>query len=183
MYRTSGPEELKSLGETEFVSGVAAMSESGKYGPTRCIAGIIGFVDLQLGSRAKGVLERHIAVSDGRLRGIRNGSTWSDEPILKTFTAGAPKGLLLDKDSAKASRLSRRSASPLTDGCFKRNSTTSSTLRGLSHRRRSFSIIVAGRLRSVHMPANAKRRSPSGVTGFVKLPRFPTPMSSSAGSG
>ena len=59
---------------------------------------IIGFVDLQLGSRAKGVLERHIAVSDGRLRGIRNGSTWSDDPTLKTFTAGGPKGLLLDKN-------------------------------------------------------------------------------------
>jgi predicted TIM-barrel fold metal-dependent hydrolase len=74
------------------------MSESGKYGPTRCIAGIIGFVDLQLGSRAKGVLERHIAVSDGRLRAIRNGSTWSDDPTLKTFTAGSPKGLLLDNN-------------------------------------------------------------------------------------
>jgi predicted TIM-barrel fold metal-dependent hydrolase len=98
MYRASGPEELKSLGETQFVSGVAAMSESGKYGPTRCIAGIIGFADLQLGSRAKGVLERHIAVADGRLRGIRNGSTWSDDPTLKTLTAGAPKGLLLDKN-------------------------------------------------------------------------------------
>jgi predicted TIM-barrel fold metal-dependent hydrolase len=98
MYRVSGPDELKSLGETEFVSGVAAMSESGKYGPTRCIAGIIGFVDLQLGSRAKGVLERHIAVSDGRLRAIRNGSTWSDDPTLKTFTAGSPKGLLLDNN-------------------------------------------------------------------------------------
>ena len=35
-------------------------------------------------------------VSDGRLRAIRNGSTWSDDPILKTFTAGSPKGLLLD---------------------------------------------------------------------------------------
>ena len=97
MYRAEGPEELKSLGETEFVSGVSAMSASGKYGPTRCIVGIIGFVDLQLGSRAKGAIERHIAVSDGRLRGIRNGSTWSDDPTLKTFTAGGPKGLLLDK--------------------------------------------------------------------------------------
>jgi predicted TIM-barrel fold metal-dependent hydrolase len=97
MYRAEGPEELKSLGETEFVSGVSAMSASGKYRPTRCIAGIIGFIDLQLGSRAKGVIERHIAVSDGRLRGIRNGSTWSDDPTLKIFTAGGPKGLLLDK--------------------------------------------------------------------------------------
>ena len=97
MYRADGPEELKSLGETEFVSGVSAMSASGKYGPTRCITGIIGFVDLRLGSRAKDILERHIAVSDGRLRGIRNGSTWSDDPRLKTFTAGGPPGLLLDK--------------------------------------------------------------------------------------
>jgi L-fuconolactonase len=96
MYRADGPEELKSLGETQFVSGVSAMSASGKYGPTRCIAGIIGFVDLRLGERAKGILERHIAVSDGRLRGIRNGSTWSDDPTLKTFTAGGPPGLLLD---------------------------------------------------------------------------------------
>jgi predicted TIM-barrel fold metal-dependent hydrolase len=97
MYRADGPEELKSLGETEFVNGVAAMSAAGKYGATRCIAGIVGFVDLQLGSRAKGVLERHIAVSDGRLRAIRNGSTWSNDPLLKTFTAGGPEGLLLDK--------------------------------------------------------------------------------------
>jgi len=60
MYRADGPEELKSLGETEFVCGVAAMSASGNYGPTRCIAGIVGYVDLRLGSRAKGVLERPV---------------------------------------------------------------------------------------------------------------------------
>ena len=46
MYRADGPQELKSLGETEFVNGIAAMSASGKYGKTRCIAGIIGNVDL-----------------------------------------------------------------------------------------------------------------------------------------
>jgi L-fuconolactonase len=97
MYRADGPEELKSLGETEFVCGVAAMSESGKFGPTRCIAGMVGYVDLRLGSRAKGLLERHIAVSDGRIRGVRNSSTWSDDPTLKPFASTSPKGLLLDK--------------------------------------------------------------------------------------
>ena len=97
MYRADGPEELKSLGETEFVCGVAAMSASGNYGPTRCIAGIVGYDDLRLGSRAKGVLERHIAVSDRRLRGIRNGSTWSDDPVLKGFGGAAGPGLYLDK--------------------------------------------------------------------------------------
>jgi predicted TIM-barrel fold metal-dependent hydrolase len=98
MYRADGPEELKSLGETEFVCGVAAMSASGRYGPTRCVAGVVGYVDLRLGSRAKGVLERHIAVSDGRVRGIRNGSTWSDDPVLKAFGGAAGPGLYRDKN-------------------------------------------------------------------------------------
>jgi predicted TIM-barrel fold metal-dependent hydrolase len=98
MYRADGPEELKSLGETEFVCGVAAMSASGNYGPTRCIAGVVGYVDLRLASRAKGVLERHIAISDGRIRGIRNGSTWSDDPVLKRFGGAAGPGLYLDKN-------------------------------------------------------------------------------------
>jgi predicted TIM-barrel fold metal-dependent hydrolase len=98
MYRADGPEELKSLGETEFVCGVAAMSASGNYGPTRCVAGVVGYVDLRLGSRAKGVLERHITTSDGRIRGIRNGSTWSDDPVLKGFGGAAGPGLYLDKN-------------------------------------------------------------------------------------
>jgi hypothetical protein len=38
MYRADGPEELKSLGETEFVCGVAAMSASGRYGPSAILA-------------------------------------------------------------------------------------------------------------------------------------------------
>jgi predicted TIM-barrel fold metal-dependent hydrolase len=93
MYRADGPDELKSLGETEFVCGVAAMSASGRYGPTRCVAGVVGYVDLRLGARAKGLLERHIAVSDGRVRGIRNGSTWSDDPVLRGFGGAAGPGL------------------------------------------------------------------------------------------
>jgi hypothetical protein len=77
MYRADGPEELKSLGETEFITGVAAMSASGKYGPTKCIAGITGYVDLRLGSRAKGIIERHLAVSDGRLNRLRKKSPFA----------------------------------------------------------------------------------------------------------
>jgi predicted TIM-barrel fold metal-dependent hydrolase len=98
MYRADGPEELKSLGETQFVCGIAAMSASGNYGPTRCVAGVVGYVDLRLGSRAKGVLERHIAISDGRIRGIRNGATWSDDPVLNGFGGAAGPGLYLDKN-------------------------------------------------------------------------------------
>ena len=38
MYRADGPEQMKPVGETEFVAGIAAMSESGGYGKTACAA-------------------------------------------------------------------------------------------------------------------------------------------------
>src|SRR5438874_13397580 len=41
MYRATGPEELRPVGETEFVNGVAAMSASGIYGRTKVCAGIV----------------------------------------------------------------------------------------------------------------------------------------------
>jgi hypothetical protein len=102
MYRTDGPEELKSLGETEFVNGVAAMSASGKYGPTRCIAGIVGFVDLRLGSRAKEVLERHIAVSDNRLRGIRTARPGATIRLSRPSPLEVPRVCCSTRPSAKA---------------------------------------------------------------------------------
>jgi len=38
MYRPDGPEELRPVGEVEFVQGLAAASASGLYGPTRAAA-------------------------------------------------------------------------------------------------------------------------------------------------
>ena len=54
MHRAGGPEEMRPVGETEFVNGVAAMSASGRYGKTKICAGIVGHVDLRLGTRARG---------------------------------------------------------------------------------------------------------------------------------
>src|ERR1700730_17435209 len=56
MYRGDGPAEMKPIGETEFAGGVAAMSASGIYGPTRACAGIVSYVDMMLGARAPRVL-------------------------------------------------------------------------------------------------------------------------------
>lgn len=58
MYRAHGPAELRPVGETEFVAGQAAMSDSGLYGPARIAAGIVGFADLTLGDRVEPVLAR-----------------------------------------------------------------------------------------------------------------------------
>ena len=53
MHRAGGPEEMRPVGETEFVNGVAAMSASGGYGPTKICAGIVGHADLRLGARVR----------------------------------------------------------------------------------------------------------------------------------
>jgi L-fuconolactonase len=76
MYRAAGPDEEKSLGETEFVTGVAAMGASGAFGVSRPCARMIGRVDLMLGGRARGLLERHLIASGGRFAGIRQSTAW-----------------------------------------------------------------------------------------------------------
>ena len=94
MYRAGGPAEEKSLGETEFVTGVAAMSASGRYGATRACAGIIGMVDLTLGERVTLLLETHTAVAGGRFCGIRNRTAWHPSPEVTSNLVTPPPGPL-----------------------------------------------------------------------------------------
>jgi predicted TIM-barrel fold metal-dependent hydrolase len=82
MYRASGPEEMRPVGETEFVAGIAAMSDSGGYGPTRVAAGIVGFADLTLGDRVGAVLEAQVRAGGGRFRGVRHSAAWDADPII-----------------------------------------------------------------------------------------------------
>jgi len=74
-YRVDGPEELKRVGETEFVERIAAESASGKHGKTRIAAGIITSADLMLGAEVSKTLEAHMAASP-RFRGIRHWLNW-----------------------------------------------------------------------------------------------------------
>src|SRR4030081_3063795 len=76
MYRASGPEALRPVGEVEFANGVAAMSASGGYGRAALCAGIVGHANLLLGDAARAVLEAEIAAGNGRFRGIRHASAW-----------------------------------------------------------------------------------------------------------
>ena len=66
-YRSSGPEELKPVGETEFIH---ALTEPLQQGPVRVAAGIVGTANLSLGAAVAPVLEAHLAASP-RFRGIR----------------------------------------------------------------------------------------------------------------
>ena len=96
MYRADGPEELRSLGETEFVTGVAAMSASGGFGPARACAAMVGNVNLMLGSQVVPILEAHIAASGGRFHAIRFSTAWdADERVHKTVPR--PKMLMEER--------------------------------------------------------------------------------------
>ena len=80
MYRAAGPEEMRCVGEVEFIAGVAAQSDSGRYGDRRICAGIVGHVDYALGDRFEAVLEAQQAASGGRLRGFRGRSSSHADP-------------------------------------------------------------------------------------------------------
>jgi len=96
MFRASGPEEMKPVGEVEFVNGTAAMSASGQYGKTRICEAIIGWVDLMLGSRVRAVLEAEIAVAGGRFRGVRYGTSYDEGVAGKFVSRTMPQHRLLD---------------------------------------------------------------------------------------
>ena len=101
MYRTSGPEELRPVGEVEFVQGLAAASASGLYGPGRAAAAIVGHANLNLGEGVKPVLEALQAASPNRFRGIRHSVTWDPHPEVENTAAHNTQGLLAS-DSFRA---------------------------------------------------------------------------------
>ncbi len=101
MYRADGPVELRSLGETEFINGVAAMSASGLFGPCRVASGIVAFADLRLGERVRPILQAHMAVAGGRLRGIRSSVAWDAYPIFGKPLDPARAALLRDPSFRK----------------------------------------------------------------------------------
>ena len=84
MYRSEGPEEMRPVGEVEFVQGLAAASSSGLYGPGRAAAAIVGHANLNLGERVEPVLEALQAASPNRFRGIRHGVTWDPHPEVQS---------------------------------------------------------------------------------------------------
>lgn len=87
MVRAHGPEHMRSVGETEFANGIAAMCDSGRYGPVRVCAGIVGFADLR-SAGVRDVLEAHLAAGGarsggiGRFKGIRQIAVWDPDPSL-----------------------------------------------------------------------------------------------------
>lgn len=94
-YRQSGPDELRPVGETAYVTRATASSQTGK---PRVAQGIVGYADMRRGAAVREVLEAHLEAADGRFRGVRHLVTWDADPTLVNPLSAAPRGLLLDRN-------------------------------------------------------------------------------------
>ena len=108
MYRSDGPEEMRSVGEVEFVQGLAAASASRLYGTGRAAAGIVGHADLNLGERVEPVLEALQAASPNRFRGIRHSVTWDRHPEVENTAAHNLEGQLANDRFRSGARVLAR---------------------------------------------------------------------------
>jgi predicted TIM-barrel fold metal-dependent hydrolase len=116
MYRPEGPVEMRSVGEVEFVQGLAAASASGLYGPCRAAAAIVGHANLNLGDRVQPVLEALHAASPNRFRGIRHTVTWDPHPEIDNRE---PEGVLATAAFRAGGRVLARLGLSLDTGlCF-----------------------------------------------------------------
>ena len=103
MYRPDGPESERPLGETEFVTGCAAMAASGAFGPAKACAAMFGKVDMTLGAAVRPLLEQHLERSAGRFKGVRYSTGWSASDRIPN--AAAAEGLLVDPAVVEAARV------------------------------------------------------------------------------
>ena len=108
MYRSDGPEEMRPVGEVEFVQGLAAASASGLYGPGRAAAAIVGHANLNLAERVEPVLEALRAASPNRFRGIRHSVTWDPNPQVENTAAHNVKGQLASDNFRSGARVLAR---------------------------------------------------------------------------
>ena len=96
MYRADGNPAFASVGEVEFVNGIAAMSASGSYGRARLCVGIVGHADLTRGGAARDTLVRLIQAAPERFKGIRHMGAYDPNPGITSLPTPPPPGLYGD---------------------------------------------------------------------------------------
>ncbi len=103
-YRTTGPELMRPVGETEFATAVA---DRAAKAATRVCTAIVGYADLSAGGSVGRVLEAHVDAGKGRFRGIRNVGIWDPDPDVLGGPAICGPGLYLDPGFRKGFALLR----------------------------------------------------------------------------
>lgn len=85
-WRTDGPEELRPVGETEWIAGQDL--------PEGVMASIVGYADLRLGNDVRPVLEAHRAAAGDRFAGIRHSTAWDPHDDVPNTARAMPPGTL-----------------------------------------------------------------------------------------
>ncbi|WP_345539107.1 amidohydrolase family protein [Variovorax defluvii] len=96
-WREEGDPRFASVGEVEYANGVGALFASGHHGAVRACAGIVGRVDLTLGSFAGKVMRDCLARAPDRFRGVRHMVACDPDPAVSRLPKPPPPDLLLDK--------------------------------------------------------------------------------------
>ncbi|MGI1678511.1 MAG: amidohydrolase family protein [Cellvibrionaceae bacterium] len=100
-YLNEGPEHLRPIGETQFVTKIAEESDQAGGNKAR-IAGIVAYADLMLEeSLLDEVLSAHEESAKGRFRGIRQSGAFENNNDFLFIKPRQKKGLYLDKSFQK----------------------------------------------------------------------------------
>ncbi len=93
-YRSDGPPELQSVGETEFAARAATA------GPPAVCAGIVAWADLAAPGSLPAALAAHTAAAAGRLRGLRYATAFDASP--EVHGAYPTRAGMLGEDAVRA---------------------------------------------------------------------------------
>ena len=107
-YRTTGPEHLRPVGQTEWVAGIARASMAGTGAAGNAVVGgIVSYADLRLGDRLGEALDAHEEAGAGLFRGIRHAGARHPQPdaAFRTPPVGAPADLFRDSAFQEGVRL------------------------------------------------------------------------------
>jgi L-fuconolactonase len=96
-YKNDCAPAMRSLGETEFLGSIEPWSAQSARA-IRIAAGVVAFADLSVGSTVQQVLEGHVNVGGGRLRGIRHAVAWDKDPAIGNSHTNPQPGLMLDPE-------------------------------------------------------------------------------------
>lgn len=97
-WRAGGPRSFRSVGEVETIVSASRTPIDTRRGACHVAAAIVSNVDLTLGDDVAQVLEAHLQVGEGRLRGVRYQTT-HDGGVVGRYIKNAPKRDMLSDSS------------------------------------------------------------------------------------
>lgn len=94
-YYADGPEPLRPVGETAFVTSTLAAPLQTRRGPVQAAAGIVAYADLARGPAVDEVLHAHAQHAGSRLVGVRYATAWHEGTAIRAHYATGPNMLEL----------------------------------------------------------------------------------------